>query len=58
MKDTTLKGLVHVLLAMAAGAEAVDSTTKTRKFLLGTAAGWHASSAFYHFCIEPFEEKQ
>lgn len=58
MKENTLKGLTHLLLALFAGYEAATAETGSRKFLLGTMAGWHANATFYHFCIEPTEEKR
>lgn len=58
MKETTLKGLTHLLLAVFAGVEAANAETGGRKFLLGAMMGWHANATFYHFCIEPMEEKR
>lgn len=52
MKVTTLKGLVHAGLAIAALAETKNAKAKCRTLLLGAAAGWHMQAAFYHWFIE------
>ena len=52
MKVTTLKGLVHAGLAIAALAETKNAKAKCRTLLLGAAVGWHMQAAFYHWFIE------
>lgn len=51
-KEKNLKGLIHAVLAGLAVLELASADTKTRKFFLGTAAGWHCHAAFYHFVLE------
>jgi hypothetical protein len=57
VKDTTLKGLVHLGLAALATYEAARSTTRARKVLNGAAAGWHLHATVYHLLYEPKENK-
>ena len=52
MRETTLKGLVHLALAALAVYEARTSTTNARRIFNGAACGWHAYSAYDHFFIE------
>jgi len=58
MKQSTLKGLVHLALAVVGAAETLTAKTGARKFLLGTMVGFHAHATLYHFCYEPKEEKE
>lgn len=51
-KERKMKGIVHVALALLAVAEVFTACTKTRKLLLGSAAGWHSHAAIYHFFYE------
>jgi hypothetical protein len=48
----TLKGAVHLALAIVPLVEARIATSKTRALICGLAAGWHLNAAFYHFFIE------
>jgi hypothetical protein len=50
--NTTIKGLVHVGLAIGALVEAHYSVSKYRKILNGVTAGYHAHAALFHFCYE------
>ena len=52
MKENHLKGLVHVFLAVLGAVELFNCTSKARKFVLGTAVGWHAHATFYHLVLE------
>ena len=56
MKPTTLKGLVHLGLAVLASYEAAHSTTRVRRLINGAAAGWHLHATVYHLLYEPKEE--
>ena len=58
MKQSTVKGLVHLGLAVLGAAELPTAKSGPRKFLLGTMVGFHAHAAIYHFCYEPKEEKE
>lgn len=52
MKPRTLKGLVHLGLALVAVGELFTATSRTRKVLLGSMAGFHAHAILYHFIYE------
>lgn len=51
-KFITLKGLVHLGLALLAVGELFTATSKTHKILLGSMAGFHAHATLYHFAYE------
>jgi hypothetical protein len=53
MKESTLKGLFHASLVVAALVEMRTATTNMRRLLLGACAGWHASATYDHFVREP-----
>lgn len=57
MKEKTLKGLVHGFLAVLGAVELLNCKSRTRKFILGTAVGWHAHATFYHFVLEKNNEE-
>ena len=57
MKESTLKGLFHAGLVVAALVEMRTATTNMRRLLLGACAGWHASAAYDHFVREPKQRK-
>jgi hypothetical protein len=52
VKPRTLKGLVHLGLALVAVGELFTATSRTRKVLLGSMAGFHAHAILYHFIYE------
>lgn len=52
MKPNVVKGLVHLGLAMVAVGELFTATSRTRKVLLGSMAGFHAHATLYHFIYE------
>ena len=52
LREKTMKGWVHLALAVLAVYEAKTSTTNARKIVNGAACGWHAYSAYDHFFIE------
>jgi hypothetical protein len=52
MKEKHLKGLVHGFLTILGAVELFNCKTKTRRFVLGTAVGWHAHATFYHLVLE------
>jgi uncharacterized membrane protein len=52
MKASTMKGMFHLLLTLATGAEVATSKTKTRTLLLGACIGWHAYATYWHFIKE------
>jgi hypothetical protein len=43
------KGIFHLFLALAAGAEVLTSKSRARHLLLGCMAGWHMVLAAEHF---------
>ncbi len=51
-KFITVKGLVHLGLALTAVGELFTATSRTRKILLGAMAGFHAHATLYHFVYE------
>jgi hypothetical protein len=53
MKQSTLKGLFHAGLVVAALVEMRTATTNMRRLLLGACCGWHCSAAYDHFVREP-----
>ena len=57
MKESTLKGLFHAGLVIAALVEMRTATTNMRRLLLGACAGWHCSAAYDHFVREPRLER-
>jgi uncharacterized membrane protein YhhN len=52
MKFTYVKGLIHLGLALTAVGELFTATSRTRKILLGSMAGFHAHATLYHFFYE------
>jgi uncharacterized membrane protein YhhN len=52
MKFTYVKGLIHLGLALTAVGELFTATSRTRKILLGSMAGFHLHATLYHFCFE------
>ena len=50
------KGLVHLALALTAVGELFTATSRTRKILLGSMAGFHLHAVLYHFLYEPLEK--
>ena len=52
MNQSTLKGLVHLGLALTALYEVKTATTGARKLLLGSMFGFHAHATLYHFAYE------
>ena len=52
MKPKTVKGLVHLGLALVAVGELLTATSRTRKILLGSMAGFHTHAVLYHFLYE------
>ena len=57
MKEKYLKAMVHGFLAVLGAAELFNCKSRTRKFVLGTAVGWHCHAAFYHLVLEKKERK-
>ena len=57
MQQSALKGLVHLGLALTAVAELTTATSRTRKILLGSMAGFHAHAVLYHFFLEDDNEE-
>ena len=57
MKESTLKGLFHAGLVVAAFVEMRTATTSMRRLLLGACMGWHVSACYDHFVKEPRELK-
>ena len=55
MKQSTVKGLVHLGLAVLGAAELPTSKSGPRKFLLGCMVGFHAHATLYHFLYEDEE---
>lgn len=47
-----LKASVHGFLLVLGVAELFNCKNKIRKFVLGTAVGWHAHATFYHLALE------
>ena len=43
------KGLFHAVLAVAGLAELLTARSRSRKFLVGVCAGWHAYATYEHF---------
>jgi len=58
MKEKHLKGLVHGFLAVLGIIELLNCNTRIRRFVLGTAVGWHAHATFYHLVLEKQKEKR
>lgn len=58
MKPSTVKGLVHLGLVLVAVGELFTATSRTRKILLGSMAGFHAHAVLYHFILEKDDESQ
>jgi uncharacterized membrane protein YhhN len=52
MKFITVKGLVHLGLALTAAGELFTATSRTRKILLASMAGFHLHAVLYHFVYE------
>ncbi len=52
MKQSTVKGLVHLGLAVLGAAELPTAKSGPRKFLLGTMVGFHVHATLYHFFYE------
>jgi hypothetical protein len=52
VKPKTVKGLVHLGLALVAVGELYTATSRTRKVLLGSMFGFHTHAVLYHFCFE------
>lgn len=52
MQQSALKGLVHLGLTLTAVAELTTATSRTRKILLGSMAGFHTHAVLYHFFLE------
>jgi uncharacterized membrane protein YhhN len=48
----TSKGLAHLALALTAVGELFTATSRTRKILLGSMAGFHLHAVLYHFAYE------
>jgi hypothetical protein len=57
MKETTLKGLVHLGLTIAGLVELRNSSTPARKLLVGALVGWHAHATLFHFLYEKDENE-
>jgi uncharacterized membrane protein YhhN len=55
MKFITVKGLIHLGLALTAVGELFTATSRTRKILLGSMCGFHLHAALYHFAYEDEE---
>jgi hypothetical protein len=47
-----VKGLIHLGLTLTAIGELFTATSRTRKILLSSMAGFHAHAALYHFYFE------
>ncbi len=56
MKEKHLKALVHGFLAVLGVAELFNSKSRARKFMVGTAVGWHTHATFYHLVLEKEKE--
>ncbi len=52
MREKDLKALVHGFLAILGAAELLNCKSKARRFVLGTAVGWHCHAAWYHLFLE------
>jgi len=52
MPEKYLKAMVHGFLMGLGTIELLNCKTRTRKFVLGTAVGWHAHACFYHLILE------
>lgn len=53
-----LKAMVHGFLTGLGVVELLNCKSKARKFVLGTAVGWHAHSTFYHLVLEKRVERR
>jgi hypothetical protein len=51
-----LKAAIHGFLAGLGVIELLNCKSKTRKFVLGSAVGWHAHACFYHLVLEKKEK--
>lgn len=56
LKETTVKGLVHLGLAIFGLVELRNARTPARKLLTGALVGWHTHATLYHFMLEKEEE--
>jgi hypothetical protein len=56
MREKDLKALVHGFLMVLGIAEFFNCKSRPRRFVLGTAVGWHAHATFYHLCLEKEEQ--
>ncbi len=52
MQEKYLKALVHGFLAVLGTVELFNCKSRSRRFVLGTAVGWHAHATFYHLVLE------
>lgn len=51
-REKHLKGAIHAMLALLAVAEFFSAKSRSRKFFIGTAAGWHFHATWYHLLLE------
>ncbi len=52
MQEKYLKALVHGFLAVLCTVELLNCKTRSRRFVLGTAVGWHCHATWYHLILE------
>jgi hypothetical protein len=57
MKESHIKGLLHVAMSALAIVEAAESKHAARRALNGLSAGYHALCVVYHFRYEVDENK-
>lgn len=56
-EEKLLKAAIHGFLAVLGAIELFNCSSRTRKFILGTAVGWHSHATFYHLFLEKPKEK-
>jgi len=52
MRESSVKGFIHVAMSALAVVEAVHSKTAARRVLNGVCAAYHAACVVYHFRYE------